>query len=409
MKLVNKSELPKILVVDDKPNNLLVYERVLSPLNLDVVKAFSGYEALEIAYQQDFFLILLDVQMPVMDGFETAELILDHPKTKNIPIIFITAIAKESVFKFKGYTSGAVDYLTKPINDSILLSKVSVFLRLWQQQSAISKQNKELQKINIELSHTAKQLQASKEKAEQATQAKTDFLSMMTHELRTPLNSVIVISELLFRKSVDQISQTDIESIGIINRSGNDLLLLINDILDLAKVEAGKVTIEITECNLRSFLSQLKTQMQPLSSEKDLSLELIIDEEVPEKIDTDELRFGQIIRNLISNAIKFTCVGGVKIMTKVHDDNTLSISIKDTGIGIKSENIKNIFEAFEQEDSSISRRFGGTGLGLSISLNLIKLLGGDISIKSDLGDGSCFTILIPISNKKFRPASDASN
>jgi len=388
--MVNDESLrPKILVVDDKPSNLLVYERVLASLDIDIVKALSGSEALDIAYRQNFFLILLDVQMPVMDGFETAELILDHPKTMNVPIIFITAIAKEELFQFKGYTSGAVDYLTKPINDKILISKVTVFLKLWLQHQEIELANKSLKVLNNDIF-------IAKEKAEAATQAKTDFLAMMTHELRTPLNAIIVISELLSQKNHQEFMPNDLSSIALVNRSGNDMLLLVNDILDLAKVEAGKVNIEISNHNTRDMLTSLVNQMTPLTEEKNLAIECKIENEVPEFIQTDQLRFGQILRNLVSNAIKFTDKGGITIEAAMFDSMTLAINIQDTGIGIKSENISNVFEAFEQEDTSISRRFGGTGLGLSISLNLIKLLGGNINLTSVYGEGSCFTILLPI-------------
>lgn len=165
---------PKILIADDDPNNHRVYERILEPLNLDIEKAMSGQKALEVAHLHDFFLILMDVQMPNMDGFETASLVLDHPKTKHIPVIFITAIAKDNVFEFKGYESGAVDYMIKPINDDILRSKVRVFLDLHQQKIKLQNIHEELKKTYDDLENKNKCLQ--------------EFTKMVSGDMTTPLS-----------------------------------------------------------------------------------------------------------------------------------------------------------------------------------------------------------------------------
>jgi signal transduction histidine kinase len=387
---------PKILVVDDDPKNHRVYERVLASLDLHIVKALSGQKALQIAHQQDFFLILMDVQMPNMDGFETASLVLGHPKTKHIPVIFVTAFARGEVFEFKGYESGAVDYLTKPINDEILRSKVAVFLQLWEQRRTLDASYRQMEQLNQVLTETSKELQEAKDVAEAATQAKSDFLSHMSHELRSPLNSILVMSEILSNKKLEDLHQQDLGLISTINSSGQVLLSLINDILDLAKVEAGLMAIDIQSFSIRSLLEQLVTQMEPLADEKKLDLTCDIAEDLTDVLQTDPGRLGQIIRNLVGNAIKFTIQGQVSITIRAAGDTDITVVVSDTGVGIKPENLSMIFEAFRQEEGSVSQKLGGTGLGLNISLNMVRLLGGEIKISSELEKGSSFTIQIPI-------------
>ncbi|OUS32523.1 hypothetical protein A9Q99_00160 [Gammaproteobacteria bacterium 45_16_T64] len=235
-------------------------------------------------------------------------------------------------------------------------------------------------------------IQIAKELAENANQAKSDFLSTMTHELRSPLNSIIVLSRVLSKKNTEGMSSRQIESAEIIHRSGNDLLTLIDDILDLAKVEAGKISVEARQFDFRLNLRRLMSQLSPLTDTKGLSLTSNVDDNVPDLVKTDEVRLNQIIRNLVSNAVKFTQQGGVTIAVSMQPLEMIRLSVTDTGMGIKPENLKLIFEAFQQEDTSTSRRFGGTGLGLNISRNMIRLLGGEIYVTSTLGEGSCFTI-----------------
>ncbi len=248
-----------------------------------------------------------------------------------------------------------------------------------------------------------KDIQLAKEVAETANQAKSDFLSNMTHELRSPLNSIIVLSKMLAEKKNENMSPRQIESAQIINRSGDDLLTLIDDILDLAKVEAGKISIEVRPFELRNTLKLLSGQLTPLTDAKGLTLTTTVENSIPVTIQTDETRLGQIIRNLVSNAVKFTQEGKVDIDVKMLNSETLRLSVSDTGMGIKPENLQIIFEAFQQEDNSTSRRFGGTGLGLNISRNMIRLLGGRIHVESTLGSGSCFAIDFPMHLKVPSP------
>jgi len=250
------------------------------------------------------------------------------------------------------------------------------------------------------------EVQRAKELAEKANQAKSDFLSNMTHELRSPLNSILVLSEVMAGNKTQNLTADQVEFAQVINTSGNDLLTLIDDILDLAKVEAGKISIHFEQFDIRRTLKVLSTQLSPLTDKKGLELHVIVNEDIPELVETDEVRLSQIIRNLVSNAIKFTVKGGIKIQVAVSASNPahIMLSVTDTGMGIKAENLKLIFEAFQQEDTSTSRRFGGTGLGLNISRNMIRLLGGEIRVESTLGLGSCFSIDFPIHQNSTQEA-----
>jgi len=407
----NKIVCPKILIVDDDTNNLRVFERTLEPLNLDIIKAHSGQQALEVAHRHDFFLVLMDVQMPDMDGFETASLILGHPKTRHIPIIFVTAIAKDETFEFKGYESGAVDYLTKPINDTFLISKVSVFLQLWQQRQTLLENHNQVEQLNQELTKTIADLEIARNAAEDASKLKSEFLSNVSHELRSPLNAIMALSQILAKNKNDTLSQKEVNTVDIIHRSGKELMRLIDDILDLAKVEAGMIEIEIETFSLQNLLEGIVEQQAPMAAAKTQPLNLILQlsEQLPRVIQSDPLRLSQIIRNLVSNAIKFTPKGSVTISVKPLNQSHFTIDVSDTGIGIKPENLQSIFEAFKQEDASVTRRFGGTGLGLSISTNMVQLLDGKIQIQSEFNKGSCFTVELPFNLGTGKKAVSLAN
>ncbi|OBU12833.1 hybrid sensor histidine kinase/response regulator [Photobacterium aquimaris] len=241
-------------------------------------------------------------------------------------------------------------------------------------------------------------LQQARQQAESANKAKSQFIAMMSHEIRTPLNAVLGLMDLLSSSGLEDEQQ---QWLGQMEQSANLLLTIINDILDLSRIESGSFELFNSNINLSDSITLVKNQLQPEANKKDILLECDIDESIPEYIYADKNRIIQIMFNLIGNAIKFTNVGSVKIsVTKV--DNDIEVSVFDTGIGIAGDALNSLFNPFHQADGSITRKYGGTGLGLTISQLLIKKMKGSISIKSELGVGSCFTIRIPIQPAMFK-------
>jgi len=269
-------------------------------------------------------------------------------------------------------------------------------------------QKEEIQSKNINLSQTHEKLETKARELEQTSQYKTDFLANMSHELRTPLNSLLILSSLLAKNKKRNLNPEDIESIQIINKSGRDLLQLINEILDLSKIEAGKMTLHFEKLSSDSIAQEILMNFKHQAVRKKIDFNVDIEKGFPQAIETDQLRLFQILKNLLSNAFKFTSKGSISVSMKIvtnkeiirrddiKDIETCKFIVTDTGVGIPDEKKEAIFEAFQQADGSISRRYGGTGLGLSISKELARMLGGEIHLKSEPGIGSSFTLIVPV-------------
>lgn len=251
-----------------------------------------------------------------------------------------------------------------------------------------------LEQQSCELEEQNKMLEAQKDKLNELNQMKTSFLSNMSHELRTPLNSIIALSGLLNRNLKNQIDDELYSYLPVIERNGKHLLTIINDILDFSRVESGRETISYSRINPQQIIRELCETLQPIASEKNISLIVTIPEEIDEMI-TDEKKFRHIMQNLIANGVKFTNEGKVGI-TLIPHKNTIQIDVSDTGIGIQPEHLVHIFDEFSQADSSTSRRFGGTGLGLAIARKYARMLGGDISVQSMPEVGSVFTLTLKL-------------
>jgi CheY-like chemotaxis protein/GAF domain-containing protein/HAMP domain-containing protein len=278
---------------------------------------------------------------------------------------------------------------------------------LEQKTHDLTNQKKEIESKNIELEIARKEIEQKAADLELSSKYKSEFLANMSHELRTPLNSILILSRLLYENKKGNLDEKQVESAQTINSSGSDLLSLINEILDLSKIESGKMIINLDEMSLKQLPIYLKQNLQHVVEEKNLYLKVKLDEKLPEKIITDRQRVEQIIKNLMSNAIKFTHEGGVTVHVykptstkniKRHDlqvGKTIAIEVTDTGIGIPAAKQRQIFEAFQQVDGTTSRKFGGTGLGLSISRELARILRGEIHLESEEGKGSTFTLFLP--------------
>ena len=519
MEMAQESLKPYILMVDDRQENLFALEKILRRVNAHLISANSGNEALSLILRHRFALILLDVQMEGMDGFETATYIREYEQSANTPIIFVTAINKDQKYVFQGYQNGAVDYLFKPLDPDILISKVNIFLKLYEHQAMQERLIRKLQVAKAKLSESEIRIHSilnniqdgvvttdsqgaihsfnlaaekmfqytfaevvekpiaklldedsgniyqevvqsessdsikrnlvsgqrvlcrrkdgrffpaeigiskitidgkplftssvrditqrqvyetklirAKEEALRANQAKSDFLASMSHELRTPLNAIIGFSTLIMRCSQDSLSESQEESLFQIQKAGEHLLSLINDILDLAKIDSGKTTLSIEPLCVKNLVREVGDLIQNTAQELDIRIEIVNNCLQEAYILGDNVRAKQVLLNLMSNGIKYNKPKGM-VQLKCEPDSTsndrILFSISDTGIGISPENLENIFEPFDRGGAEGSE-IEGTGIGLSITKKLIAAMNGSITVTSTLGKGSCFEISLPM-------------
>jgi len=484
-----------ILIVDDREENIVALEALLKRNDIRIYSTTSPNDALKIAWENNIAIALIDVQMPEIDGFELVDMLKSNPRTKDILVIFVTAISKESKYAVKGYSSGAIDYLYKPLDPYITSAKVDSFIQLARYQAEIISKNQELENFSLVVKNSADiicaidaqtfriqtinpaaekilgykpseiigksiidraidsdrvsfrkklgeiikdnlpfavfefqfetfdkrviwvecrasyqnktifinisdvspqksyltQLLKAKEAAESAKKIKENFLANMSHELRTPVNGIVGLTQLLKKTPVND---QQLGMLELLETSSQSLLGVINDVLDISKIEAGKFSIVRAPNNLHEVIKSVYKLMKFRADEKLIDLLLEIDPQVPEYLSVDSLRLNQILMNLLSNAIKFTDRGHVKIkvtlLQKLNDKVKLKFSIEDTGIGIAANKLSKIFDSFEQAEDDTANKYGGTGLGLTIVKKLIELKGGELTFSSQIGKGSVF-------------------
>ena len=556
----DQSGRANILLVDDRPENLLALEALLEPLGANLVRANSGDEALKRILAQEFAVILLDVQMPGLNGFETAKLIKAREKSRYIPIIFLTAISKDEQFVFEGYSVGAVDYMFKPFPPDVLRSKVAVFIDLHRKQEQIKEQEQKLresERRELELQHVAtlresearmaevvgsamdaiimfdenqritmfnaaaerlfhtsasdaigrtigqflppgfkdeyldticavstatksdngagqefrtpevesftgiraggdeipleasisclelpagkmytliardvterkaaeealrkqavslansaaeltalnEELHSRQAELERAMSARNRFYASMSHELRTPINAIIGYNTLMLDNIYGPLNEKQQRGIERTHKAAKHLLELVNDILDLSKIEAGKMEVDLQEVEFPHLVEDLFVTVQPLADEKGSTLSLTM-EGGPRRIISDPRRLRQILLNLLSNAIKFGEGKPIEVICRPTDEGQFEIEVVDRGQGIPPEDVARIFDEFVQLTKPKRPQPGpqqeGTGLGLPISRGLAKLLGGTLQVESKPGEGSRFRLSVPQNTK----------
>ncbi len=365
-----------ILIVDDKEENLFALEQMLADDSYEFSKAVSGNDALKIAYKhENISLVMLDVQMPVMDGFEVAELLKSNQKTAGIPIIFVTAISKESQYVLKGLQGGAIDYLFKPLDPIITRAKVATILKMVEQQQEIIRKNNELAALSKE---------------------KNNFLGMAAHDLRSPLASMLMFSEFMEEELTGKGEEKVNMLIDIVKNSSRHMLNLIDELLDISKIEAGHLVLELHEANLDALIAKIVERNKMIADKKNIRLNY--QSELPGLITSfDPNRMEQVLENLISNAIKYSGHGTATNISLKKQDGFAWISVKDQGQGIPEAEILKLFKPFQTAKSV--RTTGGersTGLGLVIVKRIVEAHQGEIHVSSVLGKGSDFYFSLPI-------------
>ncbi|MBC2677445.1 hybrid sensor histidine kinase/response regulator [Pseudomonas baltica] len=386
----------KLLIVDDLPENLLALEALIASPGREVHKALSADEALSLLLQHEFAMAILDVQMPCMNGFELAELMRSTEKTKNIPIVFVSAAGRELNYAFKGYESGAVDFLHKPLDMQAVKSKVSVFVDLYRQRKTLKEQLDALERSRQEQEVLLKRLQVTQSELEHAVRMRDDFMSIVSHEVRTPLNGLILETQLrklhLARDNADAFTLDKMRAmVERDERQIKSLIRLIEDMLDVSRIRTGKLSIRPAQFDLAQLVRNLVDSFAPQVAAADCTISLRADE--PVLGIWDEFRIEQVVSNLISNALRYGGKGPVEVTVYGHN-GWARVEVRDHGIGISKENQLRIFQQFERVSGS--NVVAGLGLGLFISEQIVAAHGGRIEVDSALGDGATFRVSLPL-------------
>jgi signal transduction histidine kinase len=428
-----------ILLVDDQPARLLSYESILSDLGHNLVSANSGREALEKLMRDDFAVILLDVSMPGMDGFETASLIHEHPRFERTPIIFVTGVHMSELDRLKGYKVGAVDYVYIPVVPEILRGKVDVLVELYCKRRELQSLNRSLEDANSQLAQAHSTLQAEKtreltelnailkranselEEANRALQKeiaergrieqalkeadrhKDEFLAMLAHELRNPLAPIRNAVQIMRTKALPdpQLAWTR----DVIDRQLGHLTRLVDDLLDVSRITRGKINVACEPLSLETLVARALETVSPLIAEKshDLKVDLPADKLT---VEGDLTRLTQVIGNILANAVKYTDPHG-QILLRVREDGPfVEIRVRDNGIGIPPELLPRVFDLFTQVDHATERAPGGLGIGLALVRNLVEMHGGTVTAHSEGGNrGSEFVVRLPRVQGRETPPS----
>lgn len=389
----------KILVVDDDPTARLLMRDALQKTGFDVHLALDGADALRQFAGEFFNLVLLDVDMPGMNGIDVCTA-LRSKGGEHLPIVMVTGLDDVKSVE-AAYQAGATDFIAQPINWALIGHRVNYLLRAARALSELSEANRRSKQAEVEwiqhrdhleelVAARTSELAQAKQAAEAANAAKISFLANMSHEIRTPMNAISGMSQLMRRAGVTPEQAIKLDKI---DASSQHLLEVINAILDVSKIEAGKLVMAEDEVNVEAITSEVVAMLLGLAQDKNLELD-VQTEPLPQHLLGDPIWLQQALLNYVANAIKFTAAGSVTLRNRIEDESDDSLlvrfEVQDTGVGIAPETLGRLFSPFEQADNSTTREYGGTGLGLVITQRVAELMGGTAGVESILGAGSTF-------------------
>ena len=437
---VPAAEKVNILLVDDQPARLLTYQSVLRELDQNLVSARSGVEALEKLMRQDFAVVLLDVSMPDMDGFEAARLIHEHPRFERTPIIFVTGVHVSELDRLKGYKVGAVDYVSIPVVPEILRSKVAVLVELYCKRRELSDLNRNLAEANERLAQANNALQAEKtrelqalnsslqmanlkmertnvvlqnevaerarieEALKEADRHKDEFLAMLAHELRNPLAPIRNAVHLIKMRSVEDPQLCMARD--VIERQLKQLTRLVDDLLDVSRITRGKINLSRERLELADLMSRAVETVMPAIESRGHAITVELPER-PLRLYGDPVRLVQALGNVLGNAAKYTDSGGRIVLSARRRNRDAEITVRDNGMGIAPDVLPRIFDLFTQMDERMERSPSGLGIGLALVRRLVEMHGGTVSASSaGPGSGSEFIIRLPVSIERADELDD---
>lgn len=386
-----------ILLVDDQPGKLLAYEAMLAELGENLIKATSGKEALEHLLKTDVTVVLMDVSMPDLDGFELAEIIRGHPRFQKTAIIFVSAVHFSDLDVLRGYASGAVDYVTVPVVPELLRAKLRVFTELYRKTEELTRLTRELEQRvaarTAELEASMTQQTDLTRQLREADRRKDEFLALLGHELRNPLAPVR--NALTIMRAAEPQDRNMIWCIDVIERQARQLTRLVDDLLDVSRVSRGKVTLQRSRVDLATIVNAAIEMSRPDIDARQHQISVIMPPTAVQ-IDGDSARLTQVVANLLNNAAKYQDVNGRIELTLEQTGDVVELRVKDRGIGITPAMLSEVFILFAQGERAPDLAQGGLGIGLSLVKNLVEMHGGSVrAVSEGAGRGSEFIVTLP--------------
>jgi signal transduction histidine kinase len=394
----------KLLIVDDLPENLRALDALIRDEQRLVFQAQSGEEALSLMLEHDFALAILDVQMPGMDGFELAELMRSTSRTRNIPIVFVSAAGRELNYAFKGYETGAVDFLYKPLDPDAVRSKVHVFVTLDQQRREMQRQMEALEAARREQEVLLGELNATQAELQRSLRMRDEFMSLVAHELRTPLNTLFLETQMRsLQLKRGNLPAFNPEQMGnMIKRDERQIkamIRLIDDMLDVSRMKSGTLSIRPGKVELMALLERVVNDLSLQAAAAGANV--VLAPHAPVEGFWDEFRIEQVVVNLLTNALRYGGGGAVEVSVQT-EGCSARISVRDHGKGIAPDFVERIFEPYERGARSGEPK--GLGLGLYISRQLALSHGGQLTVESTPGEGATFSLILPCTETATQPA-----